>query len=101
MRRLLDVVEDHSIEGEAQLGRQPALGGAGPAHAARRGGELDGADAAEEEASLRALEVQVWLSLDELVDPDAPRGEGASRRLYTDGDTSLPSSSDSLSLSHQ
>ena len=40
----------------------------------------------EAAATVEALEVQVWLELDALVNPDAPRGEGASARLMTDAD---------------
>ena len=50
------------------------VGSPAVAHAARQGTQADAADAQEDERTLRDLEVQAWLELDGLVDPDGPRG---------------------------
>ena len=84
IRSILDAAEDYAVEGEAQLGRRPSLGGL--PQAVEQGADLDATEEADDDATIAQLEVQVWLELDGLVNPDAPRGEGASARLMTDAD---------------
>ena len=84
IRSILDAAEDYAVEGEAQLGRRPSLGGL--PQAVEQGADLDATEEADDDATIAQLEVQVWLELDALVNPDAPRGEGASARLMTDAD---------------
>ena len=71
---LLDETEDYAVGSEAELGRQVEEGSAAPGHAAQQGTQADVAEEEEDERTLRDLEVQAWLELDGLVDPDGPRG---------------------------
>jgi hypothetical protein len=93
LRTLLDVTEDTAVEAEAQLGRQAQDSGSGVScdgadAASRQAVSVDTAAAAEEDRTLRELELQVWLELDCLVNPDSAAGGAAARRrvFLTDGD---------------
>ena len=90
LRSLLDAIEDTAVEGEAQLHRQLSSGvvsSVGIEQLTRQASAVDAVEAAEDAQTLRDLEVQIWLELDNLIDPDGKRGESALAGVFvTDGD---------------
>ena len=87
---LLDEVEDYAVGGEAELGRTVDVGSTAAAQVALQGAQIDDAEEEEDDRTLADLEVQVWLELDTLTNPDGLRGpqaEGAKVAAFmTDGD---------------
>jgi len=93
LRSLLDAIEDTAIEGEAQLRRQLAQGvvtAVGVQQLTSQASAVDENEAAEDARALLDLERQVWLELDNLVNPDGERGDGALLSAFmTDADVPL------------
>ena len=75
IRSILDAAEDYAVEGEAQLGRRPSLGGL--PQAVEQGADLDATEEADDDATIAQLEVQVWLELDSFLRLLASRNGGA------------------------
>lgn len=89
---LLDEVEDYAVGGEAELGRKVDAGSTAAAQVALQGAQVDDAEQQEDLRTLADLELQVWLELDGLTNPDGLRGPQAAgtkpnaAAFMTDGD---------------
>ena len=88
---LLEEVEDYAVGGEAELGRTVDVGSSAAAQVALQGAQIDDAEEEDDDRTLADLEVQVWLELDTLTNPDGLRGPQAegtkvAAAFMTDGD---------------
>ena len=89
---LLDEVEDYAVAGEAELCRTVDVGSTAAAQVALQGAQVDAAEEQEDDRTLADLELQVWLELDGLTNPDGLRGPQAAgtkpnpAAFMTDGD---------------
>ena len=89
---LLDEVEDYAVAGEAELCRTVDAGSTAAAQVALQGAQVDEAEEQEDDRTLADLELQVWLELDGLTNPDGLRGPQAAgtkpnpAAFMTDGD---------------